>query len=94
VAISVISLFFLLGKLTAFIMRCWYPIFATFINLSLVALYTVSTYGTIGPDFADPRYPAPVAWYYRVGCDISKRYGKYSSCLIAKYSLVVCVYML
>ncbi|SPJ83942.1 uncharacterized protein FTOL_10458 [Fusarium torulosum] len=93
VAISVISLFFLLAKLTAFIMRCWYPIFATFINVSLVALYTVCVYGTIGPDYADPRYPAPVAWYYRIGCDIAKPYGKYKSCMIAKYSLVIGVYM-
>ncbi|KAH7256666.1 hypothetical protein BKA59DRAFT_507580 [Fusarium tricinctum] len=94
VAISVISLFFLLGKLTAFIMRCWYPIFATFINVCMVALYTVCVYGTIGPDYADSRYPAPVAWYYRIGCDIAKPYGKYKSCMIAKYSLVIAVYML
>jgi hypothetical protein len=94
VAISVISLFFLLGKLTAFIMRCWYPIFATFINCSLVALYAVCTYGTIGPDYADSRYPAPAAWYYRFGCDIARPYGKYKSCMIAKYSLVPAVYML
>lgn len=94
VAISIISLFFLLGKLTAFIMRVWYPIFATFINVSMVALYTVCVYGTIGPDYTDSRYPAPAAWYYRIGCDIAKPYGKYKSCMIARYSLVIGVYML
>lgn len=94
VAISIISLFFLLGKLTAFIMRVWYPIFATFINVSMVALYTVCVYGTIGPDYTDLRYPAPAAWYYRIGCDIARPYGKYKSCMIARYSLVIGVYML
>ncbi|KAF5663099.1 succinate-semialdehyde dehydrogenase [Fusarium heterosporum] len=94
VAISIISLFFLLGKLTASIMKCWYPIFASFINACLIALYTVCVYGTIGPDYADKRYPAPAAWYYRIGCDIAKPYGKYKSCMIAKYSLVIAVYML
>ncbi|KAJ4271601.1 hypothetical protein NW762_000305 [Fusarium torreyae] len=94
VAISVISLFFLLGKLTAFIMKVWYPVFASFINVSMVALYTVCVYGTIGPDYADKRYPAPAAWYYRYGCDIARPYGKYKSCMIARYSLVVAIYML
>ncbi|KAF5020796.1 hypothetical protein F66182_7174 [Fusarium sp. NRRL 66182] len=94
VAISIISLFFLLAKLTAFIMKCWYPIFATFINASLVALYTVSVYGNIGPDHADSRYPASAAWYFRYGCDIAKPYGKYKSCRIAQGSLVVALYML
>ncbi|KAF4968047.1 hypothetical protein FZEAL_10438 [Fusarium zealandicum] len=94
VAISVISLFFLLSKLTAFIMKVWYPILATFINVSLVALYTVSVYGQIGPDYVDERYPAPAAWYFRQGCGLAKRYGKYKSCQIAQASLGVTFYML
>ncbi|KAM0440949.1 hypothetical protein ACHAPT_000252 [Fusarium lateritium] len=94
VAIAVISLFFLLSKLTAFIMKVWYPILATFINISMVTLYTVSVYGQIGPDYADPEYPAPAAWYWRYGCDLAKPYGKYKSCRIAQGSLVVTLWLL
>lgn len=94
VAISVISLFFLLAKLISFIMKLWYPVFATFVNCAMVALYVVSTYGQIGPDYADARYPAPAAWYFRQGCDLAKRYGKYNSCQIAQASLFITLYML
>lgn len=93
VAISVISLFFLLAKLIAFIMKLWFPIIATFVNIALLALYTVSVYGQIGPDYADPRYPAPAAWYFRYGCGLAKRYGVYKSCKIAQGSLAATLYM-
>jgi hypothetical protein len=75
-------------------MRVWYPIVALFIQLSLVALYTTSTYGQIGPDYADERYPAYAAWYFRKGCDLAKPYGKFKSCQIAQGSLAITVYML
>lgn len=75
-------------------MKLWYPVMATFINISLVVLYTVSVYGQIGPDYADERYPAPAAWYFRQGCDIAKPYGKYKSCRIAQSSLGITFYML
>ncbi|KAG6008769.1 hypothetical protein E4U21_003967 [Claviceps maximensis] len=94
VAISVMSLFFLIGKLIAFIMKLWYPILATFINCAMVALYTVSTYGQIGPDYADARYPAPAAWYFRQGCDLARRYNKYKSCQVAQASLFATLYIL
>lgn len=94
VAISIISLFFLLARLICFIMRVWYPILALFIQLSLVVLYTVSTYGQIGPDYADKRYPAYAAWYFRKGCGLAKAYGKYKSCQVAQGSLAVTLYML
>lgn len=94
VAISVMSLFFLMSKLTANIMKVWVPLLATFINVCMVALYGASTYGQIGPDYADSRYPAPAAWYFRFGCDPAKRWGKYKSCKIAQGSLVITVYML
>ncbi|KAI9171722.1 Glutarate-semialdehyde dehydrogenase [Paramyrothecium foliicola] len=94
VAISVVSLFFLLAKLIAFIMRGWFPILAILINIALVALYTVSVYGQIGPDYLDPRYPAPVAWYLRYGCDMARPYGVYKSCQIAQSSLGLSIYML
>jgi hypothetical protein len=94
VAISIISLFFLLTKLIGFIMNIWYPVLAIFINVSLVALYAVSTYGQIGPDYADPRYPAPAAWYFRFGCGLAKPYGKYSDCQLAQASLGLVLYLL
>lgn len=93
-AISVISLFFLLAKLIAYIMRVWFPIVAVFVNTCIAVLYAVSVYGQIGPDYADERYPAPAAWYFRQGCDLAKRYNAYSSCQIAQGSLAVTLYML
>lgn len=93
VAISVISLFFLLAKLIAFIMKLWFPLVSTLVNVALLALYTVSVYGQIGPDYADPRYPAPAAWYFRQGCGLAKRYGAYSACQIAQGSLAATFYM-
>jgi hypothetical protein len=94
VAIAVVSLFFLLAKLIAFIMKVWYPIFATVVNVGILAIYAVSTYGQIGPDYADPRYPSPAAWYLRQGCDLAKAYGSYKSCQIAQASLGITLYML
>ncbi|KAK2589751.1 hypothetical protein QQS21_012571 [Conoideocrella luteorostrata] len=94
VAISVISLFFLLAKLISFIMKIWYPLAAVLVNCAMVALYAVSTYGQIGPDYADARYPAPAAWYFRQGCDLARKYGKYRSCQIAQASLFITLYML
>ena len=94
VAISVTSLFFLLAKLIAVIMKVWYPVIAVLVNCSMVALYTVSTYGQIGPDYADPRYPAPAAWYFRQGCHLARQYGKYRTCQIAQASLFITLYML
>lgn len=93
-AISVVSLFLLLAKLIAFIMKVWYPIVATFFNVALVALYTVSTYGQIGPDYTDDRYPAAAAWYFRYGCDLAKPHGAYKSCQIAQSSLGLTFFML
>ncbi|KJZ71552.1 hypothetical protein HIM_09090 [Hirsutella minnesotensis 3608] len=94
VAISIISLFFLLTKLIAFIMRVWYPIVAVIVNTALIALYTVSVYGQIGPDYADHHHPSPAAWYFRQGCGIAKPYGKYRSCQIAQGSLAITLLML
>jgi hypothetical protein len=78
----------------AFIMKLWFPIVATFINTALLALYAVSVYGQVGPDYADPRYPAPAAWYFRFGCDLAKPYGAYKGCRIAQGSLAATLYML
>ncbi|KAI5467337.1 hypothetical protein BGZ63DRAFT_345364 [Mariannaea sp. PMI_226] len=94
VAIAVLSLFMMMAKLTAFIMKVWYPIVGTFISLGMTALYTTSVYGLIGPDMVDKRYPAHVAWYWRKGCGLAKPYGSYGHCRIAQGSLVVAVYLM
>lgn len=94
VAISVLSLFSLLAKLIAFIMKWYPPLVAVIANIALVALYTVSTYGQIGPDYTDPRYPSPVAWYLSRGCDLARSWGAYGSCRIAQGSLVISLYMM
>ncbi|KAH7155496.1 hypothetical protein B0J13DRAFT_227416 [Dactylonectria estremocensis] len=94
VAISVLSLFMLLSKLTAYIMKVWFPVLATFINTCMVGLYIVSVYGNVGPDYTDSRYPAPAAWYFRKGCDLAKPYGHYKSCRLAQGALVPAVYLL
>lgn len=88
-AISIISLFFLLVKLIAFIMRLWFPLVAVLVNGTLAALYSVSVYGQVGPDRADARYPAAAAWYFRQGCGLARRYGKYKTCQLAQSSLGV-----
>lgn len=75
-------------------MRWWLPLIATIANVALVALYLVSTYGQIGPDYTDKRYPAPAAWYLRFGCDLARPWGAYKQCQIAQGSLAVTLYML
>ncbi|KAF4591986.1 hypothetical protein GQ602_002285 [Ophiocordyceps camponoti-floridani] len=94
VAISIVSLFFLLIKLIAHIMKTWYPVFAVFINAALAVLYAVSVYGQVGPDYADARYHTPAVWYLRQGCGLAKEYGKYQACQIAQASLAVTLLLL
>ncbi|KAK1702911.1 hypothetical protein BDP67DRAFT_258836 [Colletotrichum lupini] len=94
VAISVITLFLLLTKLVAFIMKFWFPLLAAGINVAMVALYTVSVYGQMGPDHADPRYPSSIAWYVAKSCDYARPFSAYKSCQLAKGTFAVTVYML
>lgn len=94
VAISVISLFVLLVKMIGFILRIWYPIVGLCFGVGLTALYSASIYGQAGPDYADPRYPSPVAWYIRYGCGIAQKYGVEGYCLMAKGTFAVTAYML
>lgn len=72
----------------------WYPAASVFVSTALTALYAVSVYGQVGPDYADSRYPAPAAWYFRRGCDLAKPYGAYKNCQIAQSSLGITLYML
>jgi hypothetical protein len=94
VAISVVSLFILLAKMIATIMKVFYPIFGTIIGLSLTALYTVSVYGQAGPDYADPRYPSPTPWHLRLGCKLAEAYGAGKTCQMVQATLAMTVYML
>ncbi|KAH8883670.1 hypothetical protein GQ53DRAFT_427843 [Thozetella sp. PMI_491] len=94
VAISVISLFILLAKMISLIMKVFYPVFGAFVSTALTVLYAVSIYGQAGPDYADARYPSPVAWYIRMGCDIARPYGQYKNCQLAKATFAVSVYMM
>ncbi|TDZ33839.1 hypothetical protein C8035_v009227 [Colletotrichum spinosum] len=94
VALSVISLFILLTKLVAFIMKFWFPLLAAVLNTCMVAMYTVSVYGQMGPDHADPRYPSSVAWYIRKSCDLAAPFKASSSCKLAKGTFAATVYML
>jgi hypothetical protein len=94
VAITVVALFILLAKMIATIMKIFYPILGAFVGVSMTALFAVSVYGQIGPDFADPRYPSPVAWYIRLSCDIAKPYGAVNSCQLSKGAFAVTVFLL
>ncbi|KAH6651160.1 hypothetical protein F5144DRAFT_77205 [Chaetomium tenue] len=94
VAISVVSLFILLAKMIATIMKVYYPIFGTIISLGLTALYTVSVYGQAGPDYADPRYPSPTPWHLRKGCKLAEPYGATKTCQMVQGTLGVTVFML
>lgn len=94
VAISIVSVFFLLARLIMWIMKVWYPLLGLVVNISLVALYTTSTYGQIGPDYADDRYPAYAAWYFRKGCELARPSGKFKSCQIAQGGLAITTYLL
>jgi hypothetical protein len=93
VAISIVALFLLLLKLVTFIMKVWYPIAACVINSGLVAIWAVSVYGQMGPDYADPRYPSPIAWYISKSCNYAPD-SLVKSCMLAKGTFAVTVAML
>ena len=88
------SLFVLLAKMIATVMKVFYPIFGTVVGVVLTALYAVSVYGQAGPDYADARYPSPSAWYIRLGCDVAAPYGAVKSCQLAKGTFAATVYLM
>ncbi|KAK4647493.1 uncharacterized protein QC761_0001540 [Podospora bellae-mahoneyi] len=94
VAITIVSLFILLAKMIAAIMKIFYPIIGTAVGVSLTALYAVSVYGQAGPDYADPRYPSWTPWYIRKSCDLAIPYNAVKSCQMSKGAFAVTVYML
>jgi hypothetical protein len=76
------------------IMKLWFPILGLCVSFAMTALYTTSVYGQAGPDYADARYPSPVAWYISKSCDYAKPYGVANQCELAKGTFAVTVYML
>jgi hypothetical protein len=94
VAISVVTLFILLVKMVMYIMHVWYPLVGLLANISMVAIWTVSVYGQMGPDYADPRYQSSIAWYISKSCSYAEPYGLAKSCMLAKGTFAVSVYML
>lgn len=96
VAISVLSLFVLVAKLIGFIMRVWTPIVGLIFSLAMSALYTVSVYGQMGPDYYDPLRPSPIAWYIRMGCWPAEGFANDAvrSCQLAKGTFAVTVIQL
>jgi hypothetical protein len=77
-------MFMLLVKLVMFIMNIWYPILSCIVNVILISLWTVSVYGQAGPDYSDPNYPSPSAWYLRKSCSYASASGNYGYCMQAK----------
>ncbi|KAK0731527.1 hypothetical protein B0H67DRAFT_76457 [Lasiosphaeris hirsuta] len=94
VAISIASLFVLLAKMIGTIMKVYYPIIGLVVNIAMTGLYAASVYGQAGPDYADPRYPSPVAWYIRMSCGIAKPYNAEKNCYMAKGTFAATVFML
>jgi len=94
VAISIVSLFVLLGKMIMTIMKVYYPILGLVVSMALTGMYAASVYGQMGPDYLDPRYPSPIAWYIRYSCSIADAYNVGKTCAMAKGTFAVTVYML
>lgn len=94
VAISVLSLFVLVVKMTACVMHIWYPLLALLFNVGMTALYTTSTYGQMGPDYADPNHPSPIAWYIAKPCTVAANQEIQKYCRMAKGTFAATVYML
>lgn len=94
VAISIVSLFVLLGKLIMVIMKVYFPILGLILSMCQAALYAVSVYGQMGPDYLDPERPSPIAWYIRYSCDVADRFKVGKHCAMAKGTFAVTVFML
>ncbi len=84
VSIGIISLFFLITRLIAFIMEFWLPIIVLPINIAFVALYAASLGGQAGPDYLDPNHPSRVAWYIAKPCSVAANRQIQGYCTEAK----------
>lgn len=76
------------------IMKVFFPILGTAVYITLTALYAVSVYGQMGPDYLDPRYPSPIAWYIRYPCSVADEFRVGKQCAMAKGTFAVTVIML
>lgn len=94
VAISITSLFVLLGKMIMTIMKLYYPILGLVLSMCLTAMYAVSVYGQMGPDYLDPTHPSPMAWYIRYSCSVADGYKVGKHCVMAKATFGVTIYMM
>ncbi|KAI2638369.1 hypothetical protein GGS21DRAFT_435528 [Xylaria nigripes] len=84
VAVAIVSLFFLIARLIAFIMEFWYPIVVLPLNVAFVALYATSLGGQAGPDYLDPEHPSRVAWYIAKPCSVAANHVVQGYCTMAK----------
>ncbi|KAI1431120.1 hypothetical protein GGR50DRAFT_681138 [Xylaria sp. CBS 124048] len=89
VAIAIISLFFLITRLIAFIMDYWFPIIVLPLNIALVALYAASLGGQAGSDYLDPDHPSRVAWYVAKPCNVAANQKVQEYCTMAKGTFAV-----
>ncbi|KAI1810280.1 hypothetical protein GGS20DRAFT_209749 [Poronia punctata] len=84
VSIAIVSLFFLIARLIAFIMDFWYPVLVLPLNIAFVALYAASIGGQAGPDYLDPNRPSRVAWYIAKPCSVAANQKTQGFCTQAK----------
>lgn len=84
VAVSVLSMFILMVKVTMFVLHIWYPFLATVTNAVITALWIVSMYGQMGPDHSDPSRPSNIAWYVAKSCSYAQASGNEHYCIMAK----------
>jgi hypothetical protein len=94
VAIAIVSLFFLIARLIAFIMEFWYPILVLPINIAFVALYAASIGGQAGPDYLDPTRPSRIPWYIAKPCNVAANQQIQGYCTQAKGVFAATVIML
>jgi hypothetical protein len=78
------------------IMKVYYPVLGLVVSLTLTGLYAVSTYGQMGPDHLDPRYPSAIPWFIKNSCDIARPYGRaaVNNCMMAKGTLAATIFIL
>lgn len=91
---AIISLFFLISRLIAFIMDFWYPILVLPINIAFVALYATCLGGQAGPDYLDPNHPSRVAWYVAKPCSVAANHAVQGYCTMAKGTFAAFALML
>jgi hypothetical protein len=88
-------MFILLVKVSMFLVHFWYPILSTVVNAAITAMWIVSMYGQMGPDYNDPAYPSNIAWYISKSCSYAEAAGGNNKhyCLLAKGTFATTVFM-